>query len=614
MHKLRNRSVVWRALPALPIALSLLGAPAARAGVLFDSSGVYPVSSAMGAVVVSGDFNRDGKPDLASAARYDVNAPVSVLLGNGDGTFEKTTTGVAGGLSIATGDLDGDGRLDLAVAGFTSIATVFFGNGDGTFDPPVRVGASSGGAPGATWSIAIGQLGGAGAGLDIAATNADGLQVLFGKGDGTFAAPATYPAAGAAELVVGDFTEDGHDDIALTRATGATTGAIDVLPGSASGTLGAPIATSVDEALSSPVVTDDDGDGLLDIVAVNRAMFSSGVTLYYGTGEGTFESPLKADLETSPTTLGVGDFDKDGKPDIAAETFAGDLIAWLATGVFAESAYTQQLGDGSVGMVVADLNGDRADDVVTATYTGKVIVSRNAPGVLANPASLAFASQAVGAAAAAQAVTVTNTGIPDLALRSVSVEGAAAGDFSVGGSCQGAVLAAGAACSIVTGFLPRSGGARAATLVISGNQAGGPTRLALTGTGTATATQPSPARDTHPPKLTLSVGRTRLATVLRRGLTLSIACSEACSFKAAGTIDARTARRLRLSRASRPFTVGRGQGTAAAGRSATVRLRLNRKTVRALRNQRAIVVTVTLTAVDGAGNQATAQRKVRLHR
>ena len=88
------------------------------------------------------------------------------------------------------------------------------------------------------------------------------------------------------------------------------------------------------------------------------------------------------------SALGVGDFDNDGMPDIAAETHAGDLIAWLATGVFAESEYSQLQGGSSLGMVVADLNGDRADDVATATWRGNVIVSRNAPGVQAAPASL----------------------------------------------------------------------------------------------------------------------------------------------------------------------------------------------------------------------------------
>lgn len=601
--------MVRRALPVVSIALSLLGASTARAGVLFDSSGSYPVSAGMGSLIVGGDFNRDGKPDLASAARYREDLPVSVLLGNGDGTFQKTTSAVGGGLAMAAGDLDGDGRLDLALASLANSVTILSGNGDGTFDPPVPVGTSSGGGG---MSIAIAQLGGTDPGLDIAVAAGNGLQILLGKGDGTFAAPAIYPGTTGSELVVGDFTEDGRQDVALTRGSGAGTGSIDVLPGTPSGTLGTPITTPIDKIVGSPVVTDDDGDGLLDIVAAERAMFSHSVTLYYGTGEGTFEEPIGADLGLAASALGVGDFDNDGMPDIAAETYAGDLIAWLATGVFAESEYSQLQGDSSLGMVVADLNGDRADDVATATWRGNVIVSRNAPGVQAAPASLSFASQAVGTAAASQTVTVTNTGIPDLTIRSVSVEGSAASDFSAGGSCQGAVLAPGSACSIVTGFRSGAAGTRAATLVISGNQAGGPTRVPLTGTGTAL--QPSPTRDTRPPTLSLKVARKSLPTVLRRGLTFSITCSEACTFRATGTIDARTARRLGLSRTSKPFTAGRSQGTGRAGRSATVRLRLSRKTVRALRNQREIVLSVTATARDAAGNEATTHRKVRLRR
>ena len=84
-------------------------------------------------------------------------------------------------------------------------------------------------------SIAIAQLGGTDPGLDIAVAAGNGLQILLGKGDGTFAAPAIYPGTTGSELVVGDFTEDGRQDVALTRGSGAGTGSIDVLPGDSVG-------------------------------------------------------------------------------------------------------------------------------------------------------------------------------------------------------------------------------------------------------------------------------------------------------------------------------------------------------------------------------------------
>ncbi len=589
--------------------VGLLLAPAARAGVVFDSSSVYPVSSAMGALVAGGDFNGDGTIDFASVPRY-ASGPISVLLGRGDGTFQKTASAAASGLSVAAADLNGDGKLDLALPGFSRVVTILFGRGDGTFDPPVGIGTHSGGDSG-IMSIAIAQLGGADPGLDIALTNSSGLVVLLGKGDGTFAAPVIYPGWAGGELVAGDFTDDGHQDIALPRSTGGDTN-IAVLPGSASGALGAAIETSIDQPFGSPVAFDADGDGELDIVGADTSYRGTTATLYFGVGDGTFEDPLTADIGGLPGQIGIGDFDRDGEPDVAVNAFDASLVVLLAAGGFAESELSRSTQDAPMGMAVADVNGDRADDIVTSTYSGKLIVSRNAPNVHADPASLSYAPRAVGSAAAAQTITVTNTGIPDLRIGSVSVEGSAASDFTAGGTCQGAVLAAGAACSIAVGFTPSAAGARAATLAIAGDQAGAPTRLALTGTGTAVAS--TPRRDTTPPALSLKVRREGLAAVLRHGLRLTVGCSEACKVDTSATMDARTARRLHLSHSRTPFVAGRSKGSVPAARSRTLTVKIGQKAARALKKVRAITLTVTVTARDAAGNRASRKETLRLRR
>ena len=537
------------ALPVVSLALTLLAAPAAHAGLEIDASVSYAVGSSMGAAVTSGDFNHDGRTDLATVPRYG-GAAASILLGRGDGTFASRTIGDTGGLSMATGDLNGDGKLDIAVPGWTSSATILYGNGDGTFAAPVSVGTTtSSGAPGGVASIAIGQLGGSEPGLDVAVTNGDGLQILLGRGDGAFPAQLTYRGWEASEIVLGNFTGDGHADVALTRFVGTSTGAITILPGSATGEVGAPIVTPIDRPVGSPVAYDDDGDGLLDIVVADRSMYATEVGIFYGVGDGTFELLAAADVGGYPSALAVGDLDGDDRPDVL--TASGEwLTTWFDSGELADARYSADTRDLALGLAVADFDRDGFDDAAISTYAGRVIVARNAPGLDASPANgLTF-----GAGGALQTVTVTNTGAPDLRIGAVTVEGAQ--DFTVGGSCIGATVRGGGACSLAVAFTARGPGQRTATLVITGNQAGGAKRIALTGTGTGAAPQPAAPKDTTAPSLTATTPRQRLATVLRRGLALRYRCSEACSVRATATVDARTARRLGLSRAAGPTSSG----------------------------------------------------------
>jgi len=185
---------------------------------------VCPVSVAVG------DFNKDGIPDLAVAncPRFDQGATgsVTILLGNGDGTFTaKAESPAAGGqpLFIAAGDFNGDGIPDLVVSdmntGYPELGnlTVLFGNGDGTFTA-TAVSPQTGSIP---YSVAFADFNGDGkADLAIANAGSNTITVLLGNGDGTFAAPVT-PAAGADPLfvAVGDFNGDGIPDLAAANNT-----------------------------------------------------------------------------------------------------------------------------------------------------------------------------------------------------------------------------------------------------------------------------------------------------------------------------------------------------------------------------------------------------------
>jgi hypothetical protein len=193
--------------------------------------------------VVSSDLNRDGKPDLVMA-NY-AAASVSVLLGRGDGILQQPVNYVSYATSnnieayaVAVGDFNGDGKADLAVTNYSSTGfpfaagtsvSILLGNGDGTFQPPVEFAAGSG-----PMSIAVADMNGDGH-LDLVVANnfSNDVSILLGNGDGTFRQALTVDAGDRPSAVaVADFNGDGIPDIAVTNSF---TGTVSVLLGSGNG-------------------------------------------------------------------------------------------------------------------------------------------------------------------------------------------------------------------------------------------------------------------------------------------------------------------------------------------------------------------------------------------
>src|SRR6266404_3601971 len=309
--------------------------------------------------VAVGDFNGDGKLDLAVA--NEGSGDVSVLLGNGDGTFQ-TAVAIATGTnpqSVAVGDFNGDGKLDLAVANggdFSSGAggsvTVLLGNGDGTFQA-----ARSFVVSGSPWAVAMGDFNGDGK-LDLATANGGGglepgtVSVLMGNGDGAFLEAPTF-GSGGASLAVGDFNGDGKLDL-------VTNG---VLLGNGDGTFQAPLAFPAG-TYSSLAVGDFNGDGKLDLAGPGN---SGVISVLLGNGDGTFQAPLNSSSGTYPSgSVAAGDFNGDGKLDLVGVTSVGIWVALgKGDGTFQPAQNFTCGGPCGPGMVVVgDFNGDGRLDLV----------------------------------------------------------------------------------------------------------------------------------------------------------------------------------------------------------------------------------------------------------
>jgi predicted NUDIX family NTP pyrophosphohydrolase len=278
--------------------------------------------------VAVADFNKDGKLDFANVDYNGGNAgTVSVFLGNGDGTFKaKTDYAVGNGPDgIAAADVDGDGNLDLVVANDTGASvSVLLGNGDGTFRAHRDYGAGS--FP--HW-ISVGDFNGDKK-LDLAVTNEgqDTVGVLLNNGDGTFKAMQTYSVRKEPySVAVGDFNHDGKMDLAVT---GYYDSVVSILLGNGDGTFKnhADYPTGVSPAVVE--AADINQDGKLDLITVNYSSGNTGTaSVLLGNGDGTFQPPIDSGVGAGPDGLAIGDFNGDGKLDLAVANLIGNSISVL---------------------------------------------------------------------------------------------------------------------------------------------------------------------------------------------------------------------------------------------------------------------------------------------
>ena len=439
--------------------------------------------------VVSGDFDGDGKPDLAVA--NDADNTVEILPSNGDGTFGSgfvTSTGT-GPDALAAGDFNGDGKLDLAVANqMDSTISVFLGDGDGTLTLYSTLRMDT------TAPIWLGTADFLGEGmLDLAMVSQTGdVEVFLGNGNGTFEETSVLPAAGnlPVSLAVGDFNGDGLLDLAQANNKDNTVG---ILLGSKTGAFTALGTNSaVGHGPQGILTADFNGDGVLDLAVANQT--DGTVSILLGEGSATFGPQTTFATAAGPVAMAAGDFNGDGKLDLAVtDQSASEVSILLGNGDGTFQTHLDTATDASpAGLVAGDFSNDgRPDFAVAAKGAGVVSILLQGPTASLAPTSLNFGSERVGTSCSPRLVTLSNNGTATLLISSIAVTGTNSGDFTQTNTC-GASIAAGASCTIMVTFAPTQAGSRSASLSITDNAPGSPQTVSLSGTGTGPAVTLTP--------------------------------------------------------------------------------------------------------------------------
>jgi hypothetical protein len=338
--------------------------------------------------VIAAHFTNSGNLDLAIA--NSVGNTVSILLGNGDGTFTAQPTLATGSVpySLAAGYFDNDLNLDLVVTNFAngspSTVSVFLGNGNGTFQLPVTYAVGAG-----PISVVTGDFNGDHF-VDLAVANQNGhsVSILLGNGDGTFQPHVDYQAGttDVAGLATGDFNGDNKLDLAVANPSSDT---VSVPLGNGDGTFAAPVTYATGNSGDHPVAVsavDLNGDTKLDLAVTNLNAKNVAILLGNGDSNGTFQSrvvyPTTIGNNTGPTAMTTGDFNGDGTVDLAIAEQANNRVSVLlgnGNGSF-QSPLEFSTGNFAAGVAAGDFNSDGRLDLAVANQTdGMVSVMLHLP-------------------------------------------------------------------------------------------------------------------------------------------------------------------------------------------------------------------------------------------
>jgi hypothetical protein len=372
--------------------------------------------------ISTGDFNGDGKLDLAIANKG--SSTVSVLLGLGSGSFSSQTTFAVGAdpNSISVGDFNGDSKQDLAIANYSANSvSILIGTGNGSFNPQstVAVGTNPN-------TVSIGDFNGDSR-MDLAIANytTNTVSILLGNGNGSFGARTTFATGtNPSAIAMGDFNGDSKADLAIANYG---SNRVSILLGNGNGSFSAQTTFATGTRPSAITIADFNGDSRPDLAIANNS--SGNVSILLGAGSGSFSAQSTFAAGANPSAIRLGDFNGDSKPDLAIANYATKSVSVLlgaGNGSFG-TQLTAATGSNPSAVGVGDFNGDGQSDLAIANYNASansvsILLNSPTPAIVLPPNATYTAGQVLSFTINfSEAVIVTGTPVLPMTIGSSSV-------------------------------------------------------------------------------------------------------------------------------------------------------------------------------------------------